>query len=499
MDPPRAPRYLAPVIAYRAWADIDLDALAHNLAVIRRKAGAGTRIMLVVKADAYGHGAVAIANHAVRCGIAALGVSTSAEALELRQAGVRLPILVLGTIIDDEAADAIRGDVHIALHSSDRRAMLQELARSLGRRAKVHLKIDTGMRRLGVLPSRALDLLREIRSSSHLELAGVMTHVSASEGAHASSTAEQARLFESVLREARAQNLLAGWIHVANSACIFTDLRPRYDTVRPGISAYGVLPSDLPGAGDLRPILSMRTQIVFLKDVPAEAAVGYGSTWSATRATRIATLPVGYNDGVPWRLSNRGCVLVRGQRAPIVGRVSMDYIMVDVGHIPGVHVGDVATLIGTDGSETISVEEIAQHAGTISYEITCSVGKRVQRRYVGGEALIVPAQAAPVPKPPSWSLGVPPSVASDRRPRPTDPDERDARERGPAPNEDEGSSATLRRASALDAPLERRTSSFQARSRVSDSPASTPEPRAGADASPTQARPARDEQRAPGE
>lgn len=381
--------------AYRAWADIDLDALTHNLGVIRRKAGPGTRIVLVVKADAYGHGAVAVASHAVRCGIAALGVSTSAEALELRSAGIRVPILVLGTIVDDEAVDALRSDVHIAVHSGERRAMLQDLARRLGVRAKVHLKIDSGLGRLGVLPSRAIELLREIRRSSHLELAGVMTHVSSGEGAFAASTAEQARVFDDVLRKAREEQLLKGWIHMANSASLFTGLRPRYDTVRPGISAYGVLPADLPGAGDLRPILSLKTQIVFLKDVPHGTPVGYDSTWTAPHSTRIATLPVGYNDGVPWRLSNEGAVLVRGQRARIVGRVSMDYTTVDVGHIPNVHVGDEVTLIGTQGHQTISVQEIARQVGTISYEVTCSVGKRVQRRYVGGETIVLPNQEAP--------------------------------------------------------------------------------------------------------
>jgi len=393
VDPRRAQGYLAPVTAYRAWAEIDLDAFAHNLDVIRRKAGAGVRVMLVVKADAYGHGAVAIAGHAVRCGVGALGVTTSAEALELRQAGLRVPILVLGTIVDEEAVDALRSDVHIAIHSSDRRAMLQSLAERLGVRAKVHLKIDTGLGRLGVLPERAVELLREIRAASHLELCGVMTHVSAGEGATAASTVEQGRIFEEVLRQARAEGLLRGWVHMANSACIFTGLRPRYDTVRPGISAYGILPQDLPGAGDLCPVLALRTQVVFLKDVPRDTAVGYDSTWSAPRPTRVATLPVGYNDGVPWRLSNKGSVLVRGARAPIVGRVSMDYITVDVGHIPGVRVGDTATLIGSDGHATIPVAEVARHAGTISYEITCSVGKRVQRRYVGGESYELPAQA----------------------------------------------------------------------------------------------------------
>jgi alanine racemase len=381
------------VNAYRAWAEIDLDALCHNLAVIRQRAGPGTRVMLVVKADAYGHGAVPIAHHAVRCGVAAFGVGSSAEALELRRAGVRLPILVLGTIIDDEADECLRNDVHVALHSTDRRAMLQALASRLRLRAKVHLNVDTGMGRLGVLPSRALDLLREVRSSPNLELSGIMTHVSAPDGALAGSTVDQQRLFESVLRPARAEGLLRGWIHMANSAALFTDLRPRYDTVRPGISAYGVLPHDLPGSDALRPVLSLRTQVVFLKDIPAGYPVGYGSTWKAERPTRIATLPLGYNDGVDWRLGNQGQVLVRGQRARMVGRISMDYTTIDVGHIPDVAVGDVVTLIGSDGAETITAEEVAQRAGTIAYEVTCSVGKRVQRVHRGGTEVVLPAQA----------------------------------------------------------------------------------------------------------
>jgi alanine racemase len=383
---------LARVSAYRVWAEIDLDALTHNLAVIRSRAGPGVRIMLVVKADAYGHGAIAIGNHAVRCGVAALGVGTSAEALELRQSGLRVPILVLGTIIDEEAADALRHDVHIALHSSDRRAMIQDLARRLGLRAKVHLNVDTGMGRLGVLPGRAIELLREIRASSHLDLCGTMTHVSAPDGALSASTTEQGRLFESVLREARELHLLRGWVHMANSASVFTGMRPRYDTVRPGISAYGILPSDLPGAGDLRPVLALKSQVVFLKDIPRGATVGYASTWRAEQPTRIATVPIGYNDGMPWRVANRAEVLVRGTRAPIIGRVSMDYVTIDVGRIRGVKVGDTVTLIGTDGGQSIGVEEVARHADTIAYEITCSVGKRVMRTYHGGGEIDVPSQ-----------------------------------------------------------------------------------------------------------
>jgi alanine racemase len=398
LDRTRGNGSLCDVNAYRVWADIDLDALSHNLAVIRRRAGAGTRVMLVVKADAYGHGAVATAHHAVRCGISALGVGSSAEALELRSAGIRLPILVLGTIIDDEASDCLRNDIHIALHSNDRRDMIQRLAKGLGVRAKVHLNIDTGMGRLGVLPHRALELLREIRGSSHLELSGLMTHISAPDGARAASTHDQQRLFEGVLKQGREERLLQGWIHMANSCAVFTDLRPRYDTVRPGISAYGILSSDMPGSDDLKPAMSLLSQVVFMKDIPADYAVGYSSTWRSERPTRIATLPVGYNDGVSWRLGNKGEVIVRGCRAPIVGRVSMDYTTIDVGHIPGVKVGDVVTLIGTDGAETISAEELARKADTIAYEITCAVGKRVRRTYRGGSDVFVPAQPMTLPR-----------------------------------------------------------------------------------------------------
>ena len=382
--------------AYRVKAEIDLDALQHNLRAIRERAGPRVRVMLVVKADAYGHGARAIANHALHCGIHSLGVGTSAEALELRAVGIRAPILVLGTIIDDEARDCLRHNVQIALHSSDRRAHIQGLARELGLRAHVHLNVDTGMGRLGVLPTRALDLLREIRASSYLELCGTMTHVSAAEGALADSTREQARMFEDVLRRAREEHLLRGSIHMANSA---------------GISAYGILNPDLPGSGDLKPVLSLRTQVVFLKDVPAGTPIGYSSTWRAERATRIATLPIGYHDGVPWRLSNSGEVIVRGRRAPIVGRVTMDYITVDVGHIPGASVGDTATLIGNDGHETITVDEVAQKAGTIAYEITCSVGRRVQRLYLGGENIELPAQRTLDGAPPTTAREQPPSFA----------------------------------------------------------------------------------------
>jgi alanine racemase len=216
-------------------------------------------------------------------------------------------------------------------------------------------------------------------------LAGVMSHISAPNGALDPRSQAQVEAFEVVLRKARSKQLLRGHVHMANSASIFTNLQPGYDTVRPGISAYGVLPGGLPGARELKPVMSLCSQVVFLKDVPAGQQVGYDSTWTAQHSTRIATLPLGYNDGVSWRLGNRGEVLIRGQRAPIIGRVSMDYITLDVTHIRDVAVGDGALLFGRCGDQRLSVEEVAHKAGTIPYEITCSVGKRVPRIFTGGE------------------------------------------------------------------------------------------------------------------
>ena len=377
--------YLPWVRSHRVWAEIDLDAVAHNLDVVRRKAGAGRRVMLVVKADAYGHGAIAVAREAVRRGVAAFGVGNSAEALELRRAGIDLPILVLGTVLDTELEACLGHGVHIGLHSSDRRASLQVLARRLGRSARVHLNVDTGMGRLGVLPERALDLLREIHNSSHLELAGIMTHVSAPEGLLDPATDKQLKVFRSVLNAARARGLAGGWIHAANSAALFTGLT-EFDTVRPGLAAYGALSPELRGSQELRQVMSLRSQIVFLKDLPAGAPVGYGSTWRAPRRTRIATLPIGYHDGVPWKSDSVGEVLVHGRRVPIVGRVSMDYTTLDVGAVPDVRVGDVATFFGRDGQETLSLDEAARVHGTIPYQITCAVGNRVERITVSGRA-----------------------------------------------------------------------------------------------------------------
>lgn len=391
-----------PVSLPRVWAEIDLGAFAHNLRRITGRAGAGVETILVLKADAYGHGALPLARAAQDLGIRSFGVGTLEEGLELHRAGLGRRILVLGTIVDEEAEEALRHGIELGVHSTDRCTMLDELARRLGCRARVHLNVDTGMGRLGVLPARAIELLHRIHHSPGLELCGTMTHIAATEGAREAAGREQVERFDDFLARAQAAGLSTGLVHLANSAALFTDLGGRRGAIRPGIAALGMLPPGLAGETDLRPILSLRSQVIFFKDVGPGTPIGYGGTWRAERPSRIATLPIGYDDGVPWRLSNRGRVLVRGRFAPIVGRVSMDYVTIDVTDIEGVEIGDIVTLIGSDGERCLSAQDLAEQAGTIPYEITCSIGKRV-RRVIGRlsrEGRPLPAEYELEPQPP---------------------------------------------------------------------------------------------------
>ncbi len=373
----------------RAWAEIDLDALAKNLGVIRRLVGPSVAILLVAKADAYGHGAVPVAHHALRAGAEAIGVTTCSEALELRRAGVRARIVVLGPVLGDEALPAMRQGIELAVSSVELFRSLERTARRAALPARIHLKLDTGMNRLGASSEETLALLEELRSTPFLVLAGLMTHVAATDGARAESTRAQAALFADLVQRARDAGLLEGanaraWLHLANSACVLSGLSPLYDAVRVGAAAYGLAPDPRLSHPELRPVLSVRTRIVHQKEVRAGESVGYAGTWRARRASRIAVLPVGYDDGVDWRLSNRGEVLVRGRRVPIVGRISMDYTTIDVSDVPGVALGERVTLLGTDGGSRIRAEELAALVGTVPYDVTCSIGKRVERVFVGG-------------------------------------------------------------------------------------------------------------------
>jgi alanine racemase len=367
---------------HRAWAEIDLAAFRHNL-ICARKAAGRARVWPVLKANAYGHGALQLALVCAEAGVDRIGVGDSSEALELRDAGIEVPLLVLGTVIEAELPALLHHDIEVGAHSEGRARSLGAFAQSHGSQLGVHLKIDTGMTRLGVLPEAALRVAQAISEEPGLQLRGLMTHFPALNGCTDPQTLQQHRQFLHIAAQIRQSGIAIPAVHCANSAALFTGLHPMGDAVRPGISLFGVLPAEMTGPVELQPVLSLHTQIVFLKDISAGRAVGYGGHWKAHRDTRLATLPIGYADGIPYRLgdSGRGVALIRGQRCPIVGAISMDYCTIDVGHVPGVDVGDTATLIGRDQNECILASELADAAGTIPYEITCSIGARVRRVY----------------------------------------------------------------------------------------------------------------------
>jgi len=366
----------------RVWAEIDLDAISENLRLVRAQAP-GRGVIAIVKANAYGHGAVPVGWHLASQGADALGVGDSAEAIELRRAGISAPILILGAVVPGELADVVAHDIAVTVHTTERVRLLQREARRAGRLARVHLKVDTGMGRLGCTPSRAPTIAQLVHDSDFLRLEGLCTHFACAESSGDEYTARQHALFREVGTRLEAAGIAVPIRHAAASAPALRGAAPELDAIRPGLALYGVSP-DRRLQGDLRPVLTLRTRVIFLKDLPAGSSIGYERSYVTPRRTRIATLPVGYSDGYPWRLGGRGEVLIGGRRAPVVGRISMDYLCVDVGGIPGASVGDEVVLIGRSGAETVEARELADRAGTIPYEIFTRLGRRVERVYRGG-------------------------------------------------------------------------------------------------------------------
>jgi len=371
----------------RVWAEIELAALRANLAAVRERAGVGVEVLAVVKANAYGHGAPRVALALEREGVGRFGVADHEEALVLRRSGVRASLLVLGSVLPEEIPPLLGQRVAFAVSSASEVRTLEEATSRLAgtpatERVAVHLNVDTGMGRLGCLPAEAPAVAGAIAAARHLEREGMMTHFSSAEEEDPAPTAEQVRIFDEVCREVERQGLAPRLFHAANSAGVARDLAPRLNVVRPGIALYGMHSNGTSSRLSLRAVLSLKTRVIFVKDVPAGATAGYGRTWRAPRASRLATLPVGYEDGYSLALSNNADVLIRGRRAPVVGRISMDYTTVDVTGVPEVAPGDEAVLIGRQGAEEVRAEEIAERAGTIPYEVTCGLGVRVGRIYV---------------------------------------------------------------------------------------------------------------------
>ncbi len=367
-------------------AEIDLAALRHNFEQVRSQVGGQAGILAVVKADAYGHGAVPVARTLERAGAAAFAVALVEEGIALRRAGLQRPILVFGEIFPGQEEALFDGDLTPYLFQVETARRLDREARARGRVLPVHLKIDTGMGRIGVLPQDLDGFLQTLASLPGLRLAGVMSHLALADESQAPINTQQRDCFRRVLQQVRQAGFAPEWVHLSNSAAIFSFDFPECNLVRPGIVLYGGMPApELAGRLELRPVMHLRSRIVQLKSLPVGAGVSYGHHFIAKRPSLIATVPIGYADGYNRLLSNRGEALVRGRRVRVAGRVCMDWTLFDVTDVPGVSLGDEITLLGSAAGGTITGDEWAERIGTISYEVYCGIGKRVPRVYLGAK------------------------------------------------------------------------------------------------------------------
>jgi alanine racemase len=369
---------------YRVKANVNLDAIYRNLTRIKALLPETTKLCAVIKTDGYGHGAVPIAKKTK--GVADwFAVATTEEALELRKAGVKEPILILGFTASDCFESLIVNDIRPTIYEVEDAKALSQVAKKLGKVAKLHIKLDTGMGRLGFWADseQSVEQILEISKLENLEIEGMFTHFAKADELDKTSVNHQLKLFENMAETLKAKGLQIPILHCANSAGIIDSHGRNFNMARAGIIVYGLYPSDevCKERLELEPALELKSHIVYLKEVEAGRGISYGSTFITDKKMKIATIPVGYGDGYPRLLSNKGSVLIRGQRVPILGRVCMDQFMVDVTNVEGVCRGDEVTLIGKDGNEEILADEIAKLTGTINYEVVCDLGKRIPRFY----------------------------------------------------------------------------------------------------------------------
>ena len=359
---------------------VDLGALSHNLGAIRERVR--VPVMGIVKANAYGHGLVPVARHLEARGVDQLGVAFLEEGIALRRAGLTLPILVLGGIFGPQVAEFIRHDLDITVSSLDKLRQVEAAAEALGRKAGVHLKIDTGMERIGVHSYTSGPFIEAAVASQWIAIKGIYSHLACADDPSSPMTALQVKRFAEACAHFDRLGAPMPPRHLANSGGVLHFPATWLDMVRPGIVLYGVLPDPVSQRTlDLRPALSLVSQVVYFKVVRSGNTVSYGATWIAPRDTRIVTVPIGYGDGWPRALSSKGEVLVRGHRMPIVGRICMDQFMVDLGADGTAYNEDEVVLVGAQGGEAISAETVAGLAGTIPYEILTGLNERIPRVY----------------------------------------------------------------------------------------------------------------------
>lgn len=374
----------------RVYAAINLDAICHNVRAMKNNIKKDTMLCGVIKADGYGHGAVPIAR-AIETMVWGYSVATIDEAINLREHQLEKPILVLGYTPVCRMEDAVRYNIRSTIFQYEKAVNLSKQAVLQGKTARLHIKIDTGMSRIGVPADyEAIKLIKEIKQLPGVEIEGIFTHMATADSADKSAAKEQIRKFKWLIGVLEKEGINIPIKHCSNSAGIIDLEEANIDMVRAGISLYGLYPSEDVDKSRvaLQPALELKSHVIYIKTVPAGTAVGYGGTFITDKPTKIATIPVGYGDGYPRPLSNKGYVIIRDKKVPIIGRVCMDQFMVDVTGIDNVEEDDEVILVGRSEHEVISVEELAALAGTFNYEFVCDLGKRIPRVYYQGGQIV---------------------------------------------------------------------------------------------------------------
>ncbi|MBO6107912.1 MAG: alanine racemase [Eubacterium sp.] len=372
----------------RCMAKIDLNAIRNNILSLKKVLSKDTMLMAIVKADAYGHGAIQVAR-TLSDFVCGFGVAMIEEAMILRAARIDKMILILGYTSEEWLDDVVRHDISQTVYEYRMAEALDTIADLLGKKAKIHIKIDTGMSRLGFVPSReSLETIKKISELKHIELEGIFTHLARADEEDLSNAKEALKSFTDFVDELEKEGVRFKYRHAANSASILALRDADLDFVRSGISTYGIYPSEeVEKTVSLKPAMEFHSHISFLKKVPEGTPISYGGTYITDREELIATVPVGYADGMKRSLSNKGRVLVNGHFAPIRGRICMDQFMIDVSDVPDVKEGDTVVIFGRSGNETISVEEIADLSGSFNYEFLCGIKSRVPRKFIGDVGL----------------------------------------------------------------------------------------------------------------
>lgn len=369
----------------RVYAQIDLDAIAYNMDQMRQNLPDSVKMVGVIKTDGYGHGAVPIAEMLEQMDyVWGFAAATAEEALDLRKHGIQKPVLILGCVFEEQLEELIRQDIRCTVYMEEMAEKIAEEARRQKKTAYVHIKIDTGMGRIGFPANEeSIDTIRRISDMSGLKTEGVFTHFSKADEEDPTYTIWQHKQFEWVQEQMRERGIYADYFHCDNSAGIIEYPQYHHDLVRAGISVYGIYPSDEVKRENVRlkPAMELISHVAFVKEVPKDTKISYGGTFQAPSDLRIATIPVGYGDGYSRALSNKGAVLIHGKRAPIVGRICMDQFMVDVTDIPETKFGDRVVLLGKDGEESIRIEELSSLTGRFPYEFFCDLNKRIPRVY----------------------------------------------------------------------------------------------------------------------